>query len=104
MYKKGDKIVVTAGEYDDYSVLAVVRVRKDFNPSGALEEFAQREGEQLLLYGSGTPYIHDSSFRKLDAKFVNFLVTEGYVKKEKISFLHLGNHNKVSVSISECEE
>jgi hypothetical protein len=81
MIKKGKLILLTSGEYSDYSVLRVCRCLKDINTKELEKEYLKIYPDQAEAYG-------------LDYyKYLAFLINEKKALEEiKVTEYHIGNY------------
>lgn len=80
--KAGTLVLVSSGEYSDYSVISIVRVLSDFTPAEELEQYLSAHPEQR----------EDYSFEK-DQYFAH-LLKRGLVEELEHSTYHLGDYSE----------
>lgn len=78
--KKGELLLITDGEYSDYSVHGLFRVKKDFNLEESREDFDKE-----------FPTSDKYDFRKY-GRFINYLSLKDLVDIVEYKECHLGDH------------
>jgi hypothetical protein len=76
--KTGELLVISFGEYSDYTFNIVCRCLKDFDPIELVKEFISKNRDQLENYSAD----FDS--------FVAYALKQGYIVEDSWKELHLG--------------
>jgi hypothetical protein len=87
MYKKGDMILVTEGQYSDQSTHGLFRALRDFTPQEAIAAFLSNHPQKNVRYG----------FR-LD-EITPTLAANGYVEEVDYTELWLGGYDTINPEI-----
>lgn len=87
--KKGETVLISTGEYSDYTVKALVRATQDFHPKEMSDEYLARFPDQAEDYGVDF-YM-----------FTNWLVNEKKVLEEiEHREWHLGDYGSFSHAVT----
>jgi len=85
MNKKGEYILFTREEYDDFGTCGVYKCLKDFHKKKELERFLDKYPKQTE-YAGFEPY-----------DFIKFLIEKKVLEEIKYDTIHLGNYNEIPI-------
>ena len=94
MIKKGTLLLVTKGEYSDYTVSTVCFVQKDFEPVAVRDEFRIWWKDQPLPEGRTALYAGD----EMNA-FLPWLLRSDYLLEAAHEEWHLGDYDLDSMEV-----
>lgn len=83
-FKQSEVVVLSEGEYDDYGMLGVVVVLKDFNGHDQLKLWAKDTGRTVDPDGT----VRDTKTRR--PEFIPWLIDKGFITKLEYRELHMG--------------
>lgn len=84
----GETLLISTGEYSDYSVAGAFKVLIPFSPSDVLASYIEQNPKEREEYGFEF------------TKFTHYMVTQSYLEEIPSVELHLGDYGTADLSLS----